>query len=568
MSRRYMQALVILTVALVVLGVGASAMAATMGLTYGWAYPTHYNQFAPNGVPGGGLINEPMAYKIRVTGGYVPRLGTSWEENGSTLTVQLREGVVWHDGAKFTATDVVNTFLYGRALSWAVWDNLVDVTAVDDYTVKFEFEGRTSLPKDIVLQQVLTQFIYPSHVYGKAVDAQYVEALKQGTPDAETIREISEQLIGYRPERYVGTGPFTVEAVTQARISYKKNPSYYLADNVNVDDIAAYQGMDNQVAWQVRLSGRSDYDWAFSPMTVTQQWERRSGAHMNLPWDFAVYALYFNGEKLPQKVRQAMAYAIDRVELTEINDPFNVPTEIPTALLPTTVDEWLSEDFLATLDPYAYNPEKAKQLLKEAGYQETANGWLTPEGKPFELQIAAPAGWNSWVTSAETIVSHLDKIGVKATATAVGQPGFWQQQANGEFDMSIGWLGFWQTDPYMQFRGVFIQNSTIENAPPEQYARFDTVVTIDGEEVDLKELVQEAATNDLEAKKAVVEKLTKAYNEHLPILDLNAKRLQVFYSTQRFTGWPDSDHPLWQNAGGNALELLATFITEGYLQAK
>jgi peptide/nickel transport system substrate-binding protein len=558
-----------IAVMVMVVSLGGMANAATMGLTFGWAYPTHFNHFAPNSMPGSGLINDPLAVQIRVTGEYIPRLAAEWEEAGTTLTVKLREDVKWHDGVSFTSADVVDTFLLGKVLFWAVWDNIENVVALDDHTVQFELSKRASLPRDLVVKQVLGQFIYPSHLYGQFLPEDTAPILAATDIKDPLLQSINEELISLRPETFVGTGPFKVAGVTQARIMYEKNDDYYLADRVKIDDIVVYQSMQNQVAWQVRLTDKTDFDWAGSPKPVQEQWLRKPGAKLALPWDFATYGLYFNTERLPINVRKAIAYAVDRELLTAVASFTNVPEESPTGLSPFTAEEWLSEDVLSSLEQYEYNPEKSKELLLEAGYKETEAGWLTPEGDPFEVTVIAPAGWSDWVITAESVAVQLSAIGIEATATAVEQPGYWQQQSNGDYDMSIGWIGMWQVDPYMQYRGLFVQNGTCYNATPEQYLRFGPEVDVPGlGKVNIKELTQRAASSDLEEKREAITALARLVNEELPLMGLNAKRLQTFYSTARFVGWPEEDSVLWQNVGGDALSALALFITHSGLRPK
>ena len=137
----------------------------------------------------------------------VPDLATgwSWNEEGTELTLPLREGVTWHDGKPFTATDVACTFdlLTGKSSeklrvnprkSW--YRNLERVTTNGDYEVTFHLER----PQPAFLTALASGFspIYPCHV---------------------TTRDMRQHPIGTGPFKFVAFKPNEYIKVT-------RNPDY------------------------------------------------------------------------------------------------------------------------------------------------------------------------------------------------------------------------------------------------------------------------------------------------------------------------------------------------------
>src|SRR5712691_4117749 len=155
----------------------------------------------------------------------VPELATgwSWNEEGTELTMSLRQGVKWHDGKPFTAADVVCTMalLQGTAKeklrinprkSW--FDNLSEVTAKGDHEVTFHLKR----PQASFLAMLATGWtpIYPCHV----------------SPAQMRLHPI-------------GTGPFKfVEFKPNEVIKVARNPDYWKKDQPYLDGIE-YQIIKN-----------------------------------------------------------------------------------------------------------------------------------------------------------------------------------------------------------------------------------------------------------------------------------------------------------------------------------
>ena len=179
-----------------------------------------------------GYLFEGLTEESWLTGQVEPALAERWEHSadGLTWTFHLRPGVRWHDGAAFTADDVVFTFnriIYNpdvdtgaRAqFTFRIFDDTarewreapMTVTALDDYTVRFDLPT----PFAPFLRSMGTA-IYPEHVLAPHVDA--------GTFD--TVWGIDAD-----PATVIGTGPFTIASYQpEERIVLRRNPDYWLRD--------------------------------------------------------------------------------------------------------------------------------------------------------------------------------------------------------------------------------------------------------------------------------------------------------------------------------------------------
>lgn len=165
------------------------------------------------------LIYEPLMLYQPAKAQVIPWLATQyrWEDGNKTLIFILRQGVKWSDGAPFTAQDVVFHFSLLRKIagnegyfqnSGKLFEQyLQDVSAPDDFTVVFTFKEINTLFFYNLIQIPIT----PKHIW-----------------------EHIDDLMSYKNENPVGTGPFTqvtwfenLGAPMEKVIQIERNPSYW-----------------------------------------------------------------------------------------------------------------------------------------------------------------------------------------------------------------------------------------------------------------------------------------------------------------------------------------------------
>lgn len=118
---------------------------------------------------------------------------------------------------------------------------------------------------------------------------------------------------------------------------------------------------------------------------------------------------YMFGDK---RVRQAMLYALDREELCMI---VSQGVYTPSHLWMTPRSKYYKKaDEMGMLKRYEYNPEKAEQLLDEAGWVKNADGWREKDSKLLEVNLTTASGQNFRQLSVENIIKMWERIGIKA----------------------------------------------------------------------------------------------------------------------------------------------------------
>ena len=307
-------------------------------------------------------------------GNLVPAVAENYliSEDGTAYTFKLRKGVKFHNGKTVTAEDVIYS-LKRCAGMLETSDPEVRVVAA------------LSIISDITAEQ------------------------KDGA-DYVTIhlKEANTELIGYLtcsiiPKDYadqktkpVGTGPFRFVSYTPMKsFVMEKNKDYY-GTKAHFDKVTFSISESTDAAFLKLQAGEID---VFPYLTVDQAEQLKDQYNIEVGEMSLVQGLFLNNKVKPFddiKVRQAMNYAIDKDEILQMLNG-GKGAKIGSGVY-ASFKSYFNENCTNT---YNYDPEKAKQLLKEAGYE---NG--------FTFTCSAPSNYSYHVQTAEILVSQLKKVGI------------------------------------------------------------------------------------------------------------------------------------------------------------
>jgi len=314
-----------------------------------------------------------------------PLLAESWEvsPDGMTWTVKLRQGVTFHDGEPFNAAAV--KFNYDRILGnkdngWnsVFAPDIKSVDVVDDSTVKF-----TLKKLDVFFGFAILADWGASQLSPKAVQAAGADYDKNP----------------------VGTGPFTFKSFqADAQIEYAANPKYWggapQIDGVKVRIIPEPStrnielqagtldiGCDMQVQDTVELDGADlHFEKVFIP-----------SAHF-------VTLNVSTGPTAELAVRQAIALCVDRD--TILHDVlYDIDEKSWSGV--AKVSPYYSED----VPTIPYDPEKAKQILEEAGWTAGSDGMRSKNGQALKV-ILLSTDYTNWNQFNQIIQEQMKAIGI------------------------------------------------------------------------------------------------------------------------------------------------------------
>lgn len=290
-----------------------------------------------------------------------PSLAESWEvsQDGKTYTFRLRSGVAFHDGTPFDAEAV--KFNFDRMLDEQhpyhdtgpfplafFFSSVEEVKVVDEFTVEF----RLSEP----YAPFLSNLAYPTGLIVSPA------AVKNHGKD-----------FGRNPS---GTGGYRFEQwEANSRVVISRNADYW--DGAPALEAVVYRPItDANTRIAEMLSGGLDVMVEVPPDSLQQfrgdesfQVHEQAGPH--------VWFLILNAKEGPfadRKVRQAANYAIDKQALVE--NILQGTAEVAAGPTPPAF-AWAYNE---SLEPYPYDPERARQLLREAGYDGQELTFYVTEG--------------------------------------------------------------------------------------------------------------------------------------------------------------------------------------------
>ncbi len=385
--------------------------------------------------------------------------------------------------------------------------------------------------------------------------------------DGDDVNAANDELNAFLPDAGVVYGPYNIDpaSVTEAELTMKKVPTGFNADKIDFDSVIVYYG-DTAQDLPLYLSGDMDYSSnAYSPANLDAiramgpQIEVLGGPATNGP------GIYFNNDVYPlgkKEVRQAIAYAIDRVEnctvaFGESCRPIKYMVGFTDAAVPT----WLSPDQIAKLNTYDYDPAKAEELLTGLGFTKGSDGiWVDDQGKKMEFELKVPADFTEYLASSENVAQQLAKFGIKINVKPYPSAERNDMHKAGDYQMSmdIG-MRFTYFHPFVSYDYNVRPGIGFKNDPegPEGARGMDFPYdqkTADGKEVNIKELVDKMAEGfDIEAQKPYVADMASMFNENLPVVQMFERYLTDPIDTQtRVTGWLPADDPIYNNNQNNS----------------
>lgn len=345
---------------------------------------------------------------------FEPRLAESWERTDKfTVRFHLRKNVKFHSGNSLTTKDVV--FTYNRLLESpdfkALFQPFKELKVIDDYS----FELITKEPFPLVMN--MATYIFPMD------SAFYSGNDEKGNPKAMQKKHGDT----YASTHASGTGPYIITQRQQGvKVEFERFADYWDKSSPgNVDKIVMTPIKEAPTRVAALLSGDVDF---IAPVPPTDLDRIRDNPNTDLITMSGTRVITFqlNQKRVPQfkdkRVRQAIVYAVNNAGIVEkIMRGFGTPAaqQSPKGYA----------GYVASLKP-RYDLKKAKQLMKEAGYE-----------KGFSVTMMAPN--NRYVNDAkiaEAVASMLAKINIKVDLTTMPKAQYWPKFDERAADiMMIGW---------------------------------------------------------------------------------------------------------------------------------
>lgn len=447
-------------------------------------------------------------------------LAESYEvsDDNLSITFTMKKDLKWHDGEKLTAKDVVFTLksiahkdyegaLYGdvekikgaQAYHEGKAEDIEGIKVVDDNTIKVEFE-EVYAPS---LLSIGTMSIIPEHIWSKEPVGNWKE---------------NKELLN----NPVGSGPYKFTSFEPGQYVKLKRFDDYYGGKAKTENFI-FKVTNQETAQAELVNGTIDIaDISSSKkkdIDTLKDEKLKITTYSNPNFQYLGFNLR-NDELQDKNLRKAFAYAIDRKlildKLLEGNGVLLNTPMVPTGWA------YPGED---VLEQYAYNLDKAKELLKEAGWEDRDNDGIVEneQNEDLKLVLKYPLGDKTREQCAPIIQDSLKKIGVDIELQNMEFSTLMEQVVgNHEFDLFLmmNTLGldpdpkpYWHSTASTDEKGVYGWNmSALRNKEAD------------------KLMEQGLETLDMKERKEVYKKFGKLMNDELPWISLYSQNVVKAYN--------------------------------------
>lgn len=325
-------------------------------------------------------------------------LAESWDisKDGLVITFHLRKGVKWTDGVEFTADDVMFGYktIINEKTPTAYAEDFLQVKkaeVLDKYTFRVTY-GKPFAP---ALSSWGNLVVLPKH-------------LLEG-------KDVTKSPLTRNP---VGMGPYILKNwIPGQEVMLYSNHDYF--EGRPYINEYVYRVIPDRATMFLELQTGGIDLMDLSPLQYSKQTETDFFRKNFQKFRYPTFAYTYMGFNLKhpffqdKRVRQAIAYAVDKQEIVDVV-LFGLGKPSTGPYVPNT---W---PYNPDVKQYEYEPARARQLLKEAGWEDTNDdGILEKDGRPFRFTILTNMGNTSRINTATIIQWRLAKIGIRVDIKAL-----------------------------------------------------------------------------------------------------------------------------------------------------
>lgn len=345
---------------------------------------------------------------------FEPRLAEKWERvDDLTMRFTLRKGVKFHSGNTLTSKDVKWTYdrLVNSADYKAVFSPFADLKVVDEYT----FDIITKEPYPLLLNSAT--YIFP-------MDSQFYSGKDEKGRDKGLIKKHGDT---FASRNISGTGPYVVSDRQQGvKLEYQRFDGYWDKKSPgNVDQITLTPIKENATRVAALLSGGVDFIFPVPPNDHARI-ERSAETDLITLTGTRLITMQLNQDRVEafkdKRVRQAIVHAVNNEGIVK-----KIMKGFATAAGQQGPEGYAG--YVEGLEP-RYDLKKAKQLMKEAGYEDG-----------FTITMMAPN--NRYINDAkiaQAVASMLSRINIKVDLKTMPKAQYWPAFDERAADvMMIGW---------------------------------------------------------------------------------------------------------------------------------
>ncbi len=516
---------------------------------FDWAPPATFNplDYDPNFPIDGNvrLMYETLVTYNQLNGELEPMLADSFKQTNDAIVVHLDEQAKWNNGQPVTVDDVIYTFFIDSILPTprhGNWKYLKSITADKNNNITFAFVPNNRNPL-IILNAIAETSILPKSVFQPVIE---------GAKDGKEY-DFSKVTAFKNDVNPVVSGPYDLKTFSPDKIVLERNDNYW--GNAKHDGKkpapkfiihSLYNGNNHFNSAMVK--GNLDVSSIFLPRIwdkakdSIRAWSRNEPYHQ--PGSITTLLIAHQEKPFSDVAfRRALAHSInfEKVKARAISN--YTPAMQSGFILPFGIESKFFNKEDAEKYGYEFDLDKARNILKEAGYSWNADGaLLEPDGNPVRtIKLECPQGWTDWEDAIKVIAGTFKEIGIPAEEYFVDY-GVWDKDLrHGTFDLAM-------------------KTQTAELSAATPWTRFSQVMGPIG----LRPVGEDAFSNQgrfsNEAANKLLDKiptirnenelalayreLNKIFMETVPVLPVMYRPTQYYqFSTKHWTNFPTEENP-------------------------
>ena len=400
-----------------------------------------------------------------------------------TYIIKLNENIMWHDGNKFEASDVIFTIntikeLKENSIYYHNIKNIEKIQKIDEYTIKIITDSEVPyFEYNLIFPIISSKYFNKDNIENKNV-------------------------------KPVGTGMFYISDVNNKSILLKKNLKNIKAEKVKLETITVK--LYNSLANVIEAFKAEEIDIFTTSNKNVEEYLKNSkymvSKYINREYNYL--ALNCNSKILSNKeVRQAISYAINKEEI--LKNVLNNKYEISNFPL-----DFGSFAYDISNENITYNTNKAKNILVGNGWKYSEEGWKKVDDSNLiiELDVIVNKENADNIKVANNIKEQLSRVGMLINIKEVNDKEYNQYLENKNYDM------------------IIINNTYSYSSSLEKYFEEGNLANYTNKEINglLKEV--EFLTDENEIKEKYT-RINEIYNEEVPYISLYYDTNSIIYST-------------------------------------
>jgi peptide/nickel transport system substrate-binding protein len=475
-----------------------------------------------------GFDYEPLVFVDPLAAGKTtPMLATSWSwgAGNKSLTFQIRQGVTFSNGEAMTAADVAGTFnLLKKYTVLDVpgdWTVLSSVTATSKYTVTMDF----SQPAVPYFYYIADQTpILPMQIWSSMAN-----------PATNPVKNP------------IGTGPYVMSKCSPENITYTANPHYWQPGLPKVHTVQYPAYISNTTANNDLANGQAQWGSQYVPSIQSFYLSKSPNYHDWFPPTVNVTLIpnLTNPILSNPKIRQAISYAINRTQVSNIGESGYEPPANQTGVVTPTFNSYESSAAVSAWGN-GYDPAKATQLLNQAGYHMQGGVMTNASGQKLQFTVLNVGGFSDWVASMQVIQQDLKAVGIIINPDNLSTNDFDNDVYSGRFQLAYYDQQSFGPSPYYELNNWLNSTDTAPIGQPaaSNYERYKSPSTD-------ALLAQYNSTTSTSTQESLLDQIQQVMVTQVPVIPVVEAVDWFQYDTGSFSGWPTPSNPYAQPAAYN-----------------